>query len=187
MENNEIINEQEQTEEIEKETVQTETEEKEETQEETVKAPTREEELENEVSSLKDKLLRTSAEFENFKKRTAKEKEELFSMGVCFAVEKLLAVKDNLERAIPTIDGADLSAVADGVKMIDKQFEDVLSDIGVSAIKSVGESFDPEKHNAVMHDENEEFGENTVSEEFMKGYMYKEDKVVRHSMVKVSN
>ncbi len=147
----------------------------------------REEQLEAEILSLKDKLMRTVAEFENFKKRTAKEKEELFSMGVCTAVEKLLLVKDTLERAIPTMEGAEATAIADGVKMIDKQFSDALSEIGVEPIPAVGEEFDPEKHNAIMHDENEEFGENTISEEFMKGYMYKENKVVRHSMVKVSN
>ena len=146
----------------------------------------REEELEQEVTSLKDKLLRNAAEFENFKKRTAKEKEELFSMGFCSAIEKLLLVKDNLERAIPTMDGADATAISDGVKMIDKQFQDILAELSVTPIPAVGEKFDPEKHNAVMHDENEDFGENTISEEFMKGYMFKE-KVIRHSMVKVSN
>ena len=133
----------------------------------------REEQLEAEIAALKE--------------RTAKEKEELFSMGVCTAVEKLLLVKDTLERAIPTMEGAEATAIADGVKMIDKQFSDALSEIGVEPIPSVGEQIDPEKHNAIMHDENEEFGENTISEEFMKGYMYKENKVVRHSMVKVSN
>ncbi len=158
----------------------------EETTEEAKKVLSREEELENEIAALKEKIVRSAAEFDNFKKRTAKERDELYSMGVCAAVEKLLAVKDNLERAIPTMDGAEATAIADGVKMIDKQFSDVLNEIGVEAIPAVGEEFDPEKHNAVMHDENEEFGENTISEEFMKGYMYK-DKVVRHSMVKVSN
>ena len=156
--------------------------------EETVEeAPvSREEELESEISSLKDKMLRTAAEFENFKKRTAKEKEELFSMGVCTAIEKLLLIKDTLERAIPTMEGADAKAISEGVIMIDKQFQDILTELNVTAIPAIGEKFDPEKHNAVMHDENEEFGENTISEEFMKGYMYKE-KVIRHSMVKVSN
>ncbi len=151
------------------------------------KAPlSREEELENELAALKDKLMRTAAEFDNFKKRTAKEREELISFGVCTAVEKLLAVKDNLERAIPTMEGAEAVTISDGVKMIDKQFSDVLSEMGVEPIPSVGQEFDPEKHNAVMHDENEEFGNNTISEEFMKGYTYK-DRVIRHSMVKVSN
>ena len=153
---------------------------------EEAKPISREEELENEVAALKDKMLRTVAEFENFKKRTAKEKEELFSMGICTAIEKLLLIKDTLERAIPTMEGADAKAIADGVIMIDKQFQDVLTELNVTVIPAIGEKFDPEKHNAVMHDENEEFDENTISEEFMKGYMYKE-KVIRHSMVKVSN
>lgn len=163
-----------------------EAEEIEETEEETTKEPvSREEELESEIAALKDKLMRNAAEFDNFKKRTAKERDELYSMGVCAAVEKILPIKDNLERALTASDG-EAETIADGVKMIDKQFCDVLTDMGVEVIPSVGEEFDPQKHNAVMHDENEEFGENTVSEEFMKGYMYK-DKVVRHSMVKVSN
>ncbi len=146
----------------------------------------KEEELANEIAALRDKLVRSAAEFDNFKKRTAKERDELYSMGVCAAVEKILPVKDNLERALTTIEGAEAGTIADGVKMIDKQFCDVLADIGIEAIPSVGEAFDPERHDAVMHDENDEFGENTVSEEFMKGYMYK-NKVIRHSMVKVSN
>lgn len=178
MENKEHIEEQ-----IIEETIENEAEE---TVEETATPISREEELENEVLALKDKMLRTAAEFENFKKRTAKEKEELFSMGVCTAIEKVLLIKDTLERAIPTMEGADTKAIADGVIMIDKQFQDILTELNVTPIPSVGEKFDPEKHNAVMHDENEDFDENTISEEFMKGYMYKE-KVIRHSMVKVSN
>ena len=161
-------------------------EEKAEEQTEETAEISKEEELANEIAALRDKLVRNAAEFDNFKKRTAKERDELYSMGVCAAVEKLLPVKDNLERALTTIDGAEAGTIADGVKMIDKQFCDVLADIGVEVIPSVGEAFDPEKHDAVMHDDNEELGENTVSEEFMKGYMYK-NKVIRHSMVKVSN
>ena len=161
-------------------------EEKAEEQKEETAEISKEEELANEIAALRDKLVRNAAEFDNFKKRTAKERDELYSMGVCAAVEKLLPVKDNLERALTTIEGAEAGTIADGVKMIDKQFCDVLADIGVEVIPSVGEAFDPEKHDAVMHDDNEELGENTVSEEFMKGYMYK-NKVIRHSMVKVSN
>lgn len=171
--------------EVNEEIMDNETPEKDEACEEAVKS--HEDELIQEIEALKDKLMRTAAEFDNFKKRTAKEKEELFALGACSAVEKLLGVKDNLERAIPTMDNADATAVLDGVKMIDKQFSDALSEIGVEPISAVGECFDPEKHNAVMHDENEDFAENTVSEEFLKGYIYKENKVIRHSMVKVSN
>ncbi len=144
-----------------------------------------EEKLNQEIESLKDKLMRHAAEFDNFKKRTQKEKEELYKMAVCDMIEKLLPVKDNMERAITSVLEAD-EKIAEGVKMIDKQFLDVLTEIGVSEIESVGKEFNPEMHNAVMHEDNEEYGENIITEEFMKGYMYK-DKVVRHSVVKVAN
>ncbi len=141
--------------------------------------------LKEEIAGLKDKLMRHAAEFDNYKKRTQREKEELYKMAVCDTVEKLLPVKDNLERALTSLSDAD-EKVAEGVKMIDKQFKDVLKDIGVEEIESVGASFNPEKHNAVMHEESEDAEENTVVEEFMKGYSYK-DKVIRHSVVKVAN
>ena len=144
-------------------------------------------ELKAELDKMKDKLVRHAAEFDNYKKRTAKEREELYAMAVCDTIEKILPVRDNLERAVSAAENSDSEeTLSDGVKMILKQLDDVLSAIGVEAIKTVGEEFDPEKHNAVMHEENENFGENTVSEELMKGYMYK-DRVVRHSMVKVAN
>lgn len=143
--------------------------------------------LKAELDKMKDKLVRHAAEFDNYKKRTAKEREELYAMAVCDTIEKILPVRDNLERAVSAADNSDSEeTLSDGVKMILKQLDDVLGAIGVEAIKTVGEEFDPEKHNAVMHEENENFGENTVSEELMKGYMYK-DRVVRHSMVKVAN
>lgn len=159
----------------------------EETVEETVETKSPEEKLQEELDSMKDKLLRQAAEFDNFKKRTAKEREELYNIAVCDTVEKLLPVKDNLERAIIAGEGAEgQESMADGVKMILKQLDEVLSAIGVEEIKAVGEVFDPERHNAVMHEENEEFGENTICEEFMKGYTCK-GKVIRYSMVKVAN
>lgn len=144
-----------------------------------------EDKLAEEIASLKDKLVRHAAEFDNYKKRTQKEKEELYKMAVCDTIEKLLPVKDNLERAVISVSEAD-EKVAEGVKMIDKQFVDVLKEIGVEAIESVGAAFDPEKHNAVMHEEIDGAEENSVVEEFMKGYLYK-DKVIRHSVVKVAN
>lgn len=153
--------------------------------EETVPELSTEEKLNQEIAELKDKLMRHAAEFDNFKKRTQKEKEELYKMAVCDMIEKLLPVKDNMERAITSVLDAD-EKIAEGVKMIDKQFLDVLTEIGVSEIESVGKEFNPEMHNAVMHEDNEEFGENVITEEFMKGYMYK-DKVIRHSVVKVAN
>lgn len=138
-----------------------------------------------ELEVLKDKLMRHAAEFDNYKKRTQKEKEEMYKLAVSETVEKLLPVKDNLGRAVSSVAEAD-EKVAEGVKMIDKQFSDVLKDIGVEEIESVGSEFDPEKHNAVMHEENDELGENVITEEFMKGYIYKE-RVIRHSVVKVAN
>ncbi len=144
-----------------------------------------EELLREEVESLKDKMMRHAAEFDNFKKRTAKEREELFSMAVCDTVEKLLPVKDNLERAVAAAEEAE-GTLAEGVGMIVKQLDEVFAAIGVESIKAVGEVFNPELHNAVMHEENEEFGENTISEELMRGYTCK-GKVVRYAMVKVAN
>ena len=140
--------------------------------------------LSEEVASLKDKLLRTAAEFENFKKRTAKEKEDFYTYSVCSTVEKFLPVKDNLERAVAA--EGDEGSLAEGVKMILKQLDEVLESLGVERIETVGKEFDPELHNAVMHEENEDFGENTISEELMSGYTCK-GKVVRFAMVKVAN
>ena len=144
-----------------------------------------EELLKEELETSKDKHLRLLAEFDNFKKRTAKEREDLYAMSVCDTVEKLLPVKDNLERAVAAVEDSE-GTLAEGVKMILKQLDDVLGELGVEPIKSVGEIFNPELHNAVMHEENDAFGENTVSEELMKGYTCK-GKVVRYAMVKVAN
>ncbi len=141
--------------------------------------------LKAEVLELKDKLIRHAAEFDNFKKRTQKEREELFTMALCDAVEKILPVKDNLERATNVSEDSE-NGILDGVKMILKQLDEALTSLGVEKIKTVGEPFDPEMHNAVMHEENEAFGENTVSEELMSGFTLK-GKVVRHAMVKVAN
>ena len=141
--------------------------------------------LKAEVAELKDKLIRHAAEFDNFKKRTQKEREELFAMAVCDTVEKILPVKDNLERATNASQDSE-NGILDGVKMILKQLDDTLEGLGVEKIKTVGEVFDPEKHNAVMHEENEAFGENTVSEELMSGFTCK-GKVIRFAMVKVAN
>lgn len=138
------------------------------------------------IQGLSDKLMRKAAEFDNYKKRTAKEKEDFYKMAVCETVAPLLPVLDNLERAVDAAEAAgETGSVLDGIKMVKKQFEDALSGIGIEHIDAVGKEFDPEKHNAVMTGDSDE-AENTVIEEFQKGYTYK-DKVVRHSMVKVSN
>ncbi len=144
-----------------------------------------EEKLQQEVDCLKDKLIRHAAEFDNFKKRTAKEREDLYTLAVCDTVEKFLPVKDNLKRAVDAAEGIE-DGMFEGVTMILKQLDEVFAALGVEEIKTVGQPFDPELHNAVMHEENEEFGENTVSEELMSGFTCR-GKVVRHAMVKVAN
>lgn len=134
-----------------------------------------------------DKLQRTAAEFDNFKKRSVKEKEALYVDAVSDVVCAFLPVLDNVERAVQAI-SADSSAqtLKDGVDMVLKQFMETFKCIGVEEIAAVNEQFDPMRHNAVMHVEDETVGHNTIVEEFQKGYIYK-DKVIRYSMVKVAN
>ncbi|MBQ9737049.1 MAG: nucleotide exchange factor GrpE [Clostridia bacterium] len=141
--------------------------------------------LKQELEQMKDKMMRHAAEFDNFKKRSQKEREELYNMTVCDTIEKLLPVKDNLERAAGAADAA-AGHILEGINMIIKQLDDILSAMGVEKIKTVGEEFNPEIHNAVMHEENEELGENVVSEELMSGFICK-GRVIRHAMVKVAN
>ena len=139
------------------------------------------------IAELTDKVKRQLAEFENFRNRTEKEKSQMYMVGARDVIEKLLPVVDNFERGLKSIpeDQKD-GPVASGMEMIYKQLITVLTDLGVTPIEAVGQEFDPNFHNAVMHAEDEELGENTVSEEFQKGYKYK-DAVLRHSMVKVDN
>ena len=139
------------------------------------------------IAELTDKVKRQLAEFENFRNRTEKEKSQMYMVGARDVIEKLLPVVDNFERGLKSIpeDQKD-GPVASGMEMIYKQLVTVLTDLGVTPIEAVGQEFDPNFHNAVMHAEDEELGENTVSEEFQKGYKYK-DAVLRHSMVKVVN
>lgn len=136
------------------------------------------------IEELTDRLTRTMAEFDNFRKRTEKEKSTMFLYGAKDVIEKILPVVDNFERGLATADPED--AFAEGMNKIYKQMTTVLTDMGVTPIEAVGHEFDPNLHNAVMHVEDEEAGENMVVEEFQKGYMYK-DTIVRHSMVKVAN
>ena len=139
------------------------------------------------IAELTDKVKRQLAEFENFRNRTEKEKSQMYMVGARDVIEKLLPVVDNFERGLKSIpeDQKD-GPVASGMEMIYKQLITVLTDLGVTPIEAVGQEFDPNFHNAVMHAEDEELGETTVSEEFQKGYKYK-DAVLRHSMVKVVN
>ena len=136
------------------------------------------------IEELNDKYQRLFAEFQNFRSRSDKEKASMFEMGARSIVEKILPVVDNIERGVATLREEDLdSPVGQGMNLIYKQLLQTLEDIGVEAIEAAGKEFDPELHNAVMHEDNEELGENIVSEELQKGYKYK-DTVVRHSMVR---
>ena len=139
------------------------------------------------IAELNDKVLRQMAEFENFRKRTEKEKAAMFEIGAKSIVEKLLPVIDNFERGLAALSEEEKNgAFAQGIEKIYKQLLTELGEAGVTPIEAVGKEFNPDFHNAVMHIEDESLGENIVAEEFQKGYMYK-DSVVRHSMVKVAN
>ena len=139
------------------------------------------------IADLTDRLKRSMAEFDNFRKRSEKEKATMFDMGARSVAEKLLPVVDNFERAmLATHSEGEGKAFADGIAMIYNQMTKTLEDLGVKPIDCVGKEFDPNLHNAVMHIEDESLGENVVAEELLKGYMYK-DSVLRHSMVKVAN
>lgn len=139
------------------------------------------------IEELNDKYQRLFAEFQNFRSRSDKEKSAMFEVGARSIVEKILPVVDNIERGVAALSEEDLdSPVGQGMNLIYKQLLQTLEDMGVVAIEAKGQEFDPELHNAVMHEDNDELGENIVSEELQKGYKYK-DTVVRHSMVKVAN
>jgi len=139
------------------------------------------------IDELNDRLIRTMAEFDKFRKRSEKEKSQMFEIGARDIIEKILPVIDNFERGLGAISEEEReSAFAQGFEKIYKQMFTALSDAGLKPIEAVGKPFDPNFHNAVMHAEDPEQGENLVAEEFQKGYSYK-DVVIRHSMVKVVN
>ena len=139
------------------------------------------------IAELNDKYTRLFAEFDNFRKRTEKEKAAMFEVGAKSVIEKILPVVDNFERGLGSLsDEEKETPFAQGMDKVYKQLMNELDAIGVKPIEAVGKEFDPAFHNAVMHVEDEELGENVVAEEFQKGYMYRES-VVRHSMVKVAN
>jgi molecular chaperone GrpE len=139
------------------------------------------------IEELTDRLMRNMAEFDNFRKRTEKEKSMMYDMGVKSIIEKILPIVDNFERGFGTITEKEKEgAFAQGIELIYRQLLTALDEMGVKPIDAVGKEFDPNLHNAVMHGEDESLGENIVSDEFQKGYMYR-DMVVRHSMVKVVN
>ena len=138
----------------------------------------------DEVAEFKDKLLRTMAEFDNYKRRTAKEKDSMYDYAVCDTVNKLLPVLDTLKLSLQH--EKEDTPFKQGVEMVVKQFIDTLDKMDVKEIKAVGETFDPNFHNAVMHIEDEQYGEKEIVEEFQTGFIRK-DKVIRFSMVKVAN
>ena len=144
-----------------------------------------EELLEKQVAELTDRLQRSIAEFDNFRKRTIKEKSEMFDMGAVGVIDKILPVVDNFERALNASADKD-DSMYKGIVMIYKQLSESLKSMGLEEIECVGCKFDPAIHNAVAHDESDEYDENTVVEELLKGYKYKE-KIIRPSMVKVAN
>lgn len=142
---------------------------------------------EEKAAEMTDKYQRLMAEFENARKRNAKEQSHMYDVGAKEVLTKLLPVVDNFERGLDALSEEEKEgAFAQGFIKIYQQLIASLEEIGVKPMDAVGKEFNPDFHNAVMHEENEEMGENLVSEEFQKGYMYKDD-VLRHSMVKVVN
>jgi len=139
------------------------------------------------IEELTDRVTRQMAEFDNFRKRTEKEKAAMYEVGAKSIIEKLLPVVDNFERGFLTVAEEDKEdSFVKGMEMVYKQIMTTLESVGVKPIEAVGKEFNPDLHNAVMHVEDETVGENIVVEEFQKGYTYR-DSVVRYSMVKVAN
>ena len=161
-------------------------EEVEETKEKKLFGKKKKDKKDEKIEELTDRLTRQMAEFDNFRKRTEKEKANMYAIGAKDIIEKILPVVDSFERGLATVENPEEDPFADGMNKVYKQFTTALDELGVTVIEAVGKEFDPNLHNAVMHVEDEEAGENIVVEEFMKGYMYK-GSVVRHSMVKVAN
>lgn len=139
------------------------------------------------IEELTDRLTRQMAEFDNFRKRTEKEKSQMYEVGAKDIIEKILPIVDNFERGLDAVKEEDKEdPFIQGMEKVYKQLMTTLEGIEVKPIEAVGQEFDPNLHNAVMHVEDENLGENIIAEEFQKGYMYR-DSVVRHSMVKVAN
>lgn len=146
----------------------------------------KEEAFKQKIEELEDRVKRQMAEFENFRKRTEKEKSAMYEVGAKSVIEKILPVVDNFERGLATIPEEERgSAFADGMNMIYKQLLGELDKLGVKPIEAVGKEFDPDFHNAVMQVESEEYESGVVAQELQKGYTY-HDTVVRHSMVAVT-
>lgn len=149
------------------------------------KADKKQETLKETISELEDRVKRQMAEFDNFRKRSEKEKTAMFETGAKSVIEKILPVVDNFERGLATVPEEEKEGgFAEGMRMIYRQLMTELGSLGVKPIEAVGKEFDPEYHNAVMQVESEEYGSGIIAQELQKGYMYR-DSVVRHSMVAV--
>ncbi len=153
--------------------------------------PTQQDETEKDKKSEEcrewmERFQRLAAEFDNYKKRTLKEKEKLYCSAVADVVSAFLPVVDNVERALSASDGSGEN-IREGVQLIYRQIQDVLSNLDVKHIEALGKPFNPDYHEAVMHIEDDSYGENEIIEEFCKGYIYKNETVIRHSVVKVAN
>ena len=142
------------------------------------------EELEKQLAAANDKYLRICAEYDNYRRRSQKEKDALYGDIKADTVQKFLPVYDNLERALKQ--GTEDEAYRKGVEMIMTQFNSTLEKLGVTAIESLGQTFDPSLHNAVMHVDDDQYGDNEIVEVFQKGYKLG-DRILRHAMVKVAN
>lgn len=140
-----------------------------------------------EFKELLERMQRLAAEFDNFRKRTQKEKERIYIDAVADVAGKFLPVVDNLERAVTAAEQEESKGLQEGVNLIFKQTVDALDKLGIKPIEAVGSCFDPEIHHAVMHIEDDTLDCNIITEEFQKGYIYKDEVVIRHSMVKVAN
>ena len=138
-----------------------------------------------ELENMEDSYKRLVAEFDNFKKRTVKEKEAIYTDSVCDVITEILPILDNLDRALESFEDKE-NEYYKGVELVKRQTSEIFQKIGIEEVEAVGKTFDPELHNAIMHIEDENLGENTISMEFQKGYKYK-DKVIRYSMVQVAN
>ena len=137
------------------------------------------------LESVKDQFVRLTAEYDNYRKRTTKEKDNIYQDAKADTIKEFLAVYDNLERAMAT-EGDEDSPHKKGLEMVFHQYQEILKKLGVTEIEAKGQPFDPEKHNAVMHIDDESLGENVVAQVFQAGFMLG-DKVIRHAIVQVAN
>ncbi len=142
---------------------------------------------ETEIKEMVDRIQRLGAEYDNFRKRTQKEKEKIYTESVSDVVASFLPIVDNMERALKAAESEEGKGLKEGVTLIFRQLSDILDKLGVKPIEAVGGVFNPQYHNAVMHVEDENYEHSIIVEEFQKGYIYKDEIVIRHSMVKVAN